>query len=211
MTEPQYDERRSSADEDHIAGTVMTCIAHWRMRDVPDDRIEDMREELEDHLREVSDRGGTVESVVGDDTTAFAEEWAREARSERSFLGWTLEVGDALAFNVVLVATAYHLITWSLTFEVVAALSVMVLVLAWFAVDLRISGLAKKDGKRFGWKSFFKGLALMPLFWGPFLVAWAVTGERGAELFEWHWTYTLAALGIQIVLGRLSKAIVGQK
>ena len=203
--------RESSSTEDLIGETLMTCVFHWRMRDVPDARIEEMEEELGDHLREAVENGRSVESVVGDDTVAFAEEWAKEARSERSFLGWALEIGWALVFGVVFTATVYHLFTRSLTFEVEASLSLPVVLILWSVVVFRTGGAASYDPGNPWWVAWVRAFILLPVFLGPFFISWVVTGERDAVLFEWHWLYTLTALVAAVVLDRLAKKSVGQK
>ena len=203
--------RESSSTEDLIGETLGACIFLWRMRDVPDARIEEMEEELGDHLREAVENGRSVESVVGEDLDAFAEEWAKEARSERSILGWALEIGATLAIGVVLTAIVYHLFTWSLTFDVVAWLSVPVMLGLYPRFYFRTGGVAAHNPRNSWWVALVRALALQPVFVGPFFISWAVTGERNAVLFEWNWLYTLAALVAAVVLDRLAKRSVGQK
>jgi hypothetical protein len=65
-------------DEGH--SIVEACIRYWRHTHVPKQAIAEMREELASHLRDAVDEGKPVESVGGEDVTAFAEQWAREYR-----------------------------------------------------------------------------------------------------------------------------------
>ncbi len=204
-------ERKRAAEEDRIGEVVMTCVLHWRMRDVPDDRIEGMEEELEGHLREAAGRGRSVEGLVGDDPVTFAEEWAREARAERSSLGWAFEIGADVAFALVFVAVVWHLLWWSLAFEVEALTIVPVLTTVWAGIKFRTSGVARNGSRDSGRTAWARALAITPLFLVPYAVAWAVTGEPNAKLLEWTWAYTLAALVAVVVLGRLSKRSVGQR
>lgn len=204
-------ERKRATEEDRIGNVVMTCVLHWRLRDVPDDRIGEMEEELEGHLHEAAGSGRPIESVVGGDPVAFAEEWAKEARTERSSLGRAFGIGADLAFGLAFVAAACHLLLWSLTFEVEVSTIVPVMLMVWFGVGTRISVTAGKYPKDPGWTAWVRGLAVVPLFFVPYAVAWAVTGEPNAELFGWGWKYTLAALVAAVVLGRFSKRSVGQE
>ena len=60
--------------------TVRACERYWKRTGVPRDAVESMRGELEAHLLEAAAAGRPVESVIGSDVEAFAEEWAREFR-----------------------------------------------------------------------------------------------------------------------------------
>lgn len=204
-------ERKRATGKDRIGDVVMTCVLHWRLRDVPDARIGEMEEKLEGHLREAVESGRSVEGVVGDDPVAFAEEWAKEARAERSSLGRALGIGEYLAFGLVFVAAACHLLLWSAAFEVEVAMVVPVMLIVWAGIRSRTSGVGREGSGDSGWTGWVRALAITPLFFVPHAVAWAVTGEPNPKLFGWSWTYTLAALVVVVVLSRLSKRSVGQR
>lgn len=200
-----------AAQEDSVDEALMACVFHWRMRDVPDARIEEMQEELETHLQEAVRDGRSVESVVGKDPVAFAEEWAKEAKAERSILGWGFEFAGALSFGVVFTAVVYHVFRWSLTFEVEAWLSIPVVVILWSAIRYRTSGMARKDSAHPWWMRWALALMSLPVIFAPAIIAWAITGDRDTGLFEWNWVYTVVALVATVILDRLGKRSVGQK
>lgn len=203
---------RSGAEEsDKVAEVAATCRIHWRFTDVPDARADEMQEELETHLREAVANGRSIENVVGENEIAFADEWAREARTKRGALGWTFEIGWALASGIVFTAAVYHLLRWTLTFQVETAMLAPVMLFGYAAIFFRIRSSASSDRKAEMSKEAGRGLALAAVLLVPTVLAWAITGERNAELFEWSWHYTLAALVVAVVLGPLGKRSVGQK
>lgn len=211
-------ESRGNKEEfDEVAEVVATCRIHWRIVDVPDDRADEMEQELEDHLREAVENGRSVEDVVGDDEIAFADSWAKEARERRSILGWIYEIGWAFAGGVAFTAVVYHLFRWSLTFQVETEMFVPVLLFTWFAGTFRLlPSRTEKQRNDPEWVKWIKGFArafvvITPLVWAPIIISWAITGERNAELFGWSWLYTLVALVAATGLGRLAKKDVGQK
>lgn len=65
---------------DVIDRIVRDCARYWTETKVPRRDIEDMRFELESHLRDAVADGRDAADVVGNDITAFAEEWATETR-----------------------------------------------------------------------------------------------------------------------------------
>jgi hypothetical protein len=72
---------------DRVALAVEDCVEYWRRTAVPRSAVAGMREELEQHLQDAVAAGKSVESVVGPDVIAFAEEWAREFRPAESLPG----------------------------------------------------------------------------------------------------------------------------
>jgi hypothetical protein len=67
-------------DPDRLTLVVQDCVEYWRRTGVPRSAVAGMREELERHLQDAAAAGKNVESVVGPDVLAFAEEWAQEYR-----------------------------------------------------------------------------------------------------------------------------------
>lgn len=59
-----------------IKTTLNACELVWRQQSIPSTTIDEMRAELEAHLREAQREGKTTESVVGADINAFARSWA---------------------------------------------------------------------------------------------------------------------------------------
>lgn len=71
--------------EEQIWTVLMECVTHWRIRNrIPRQRALQMRQELEQHLREATADGKPVGEVVGYDTHAFAEEWGKSEEPESS-------------------------------------------------------------------------------------------------------------------------------
>jgi membrane protein implicated in regulation of membrane protease activity len=52
------------------------CVRYWESTGVPADAVAEMRAELQAHLTDAGEAGKPVDSVVGTDINAFAEEWA---------------------------------------------------------------------------------------------------------------------------------------
>jgi membrane protein implicated in regulation of membrane protease activity len=52
------------------------CVRYWQSTGVPADAVAEMIAELETHLADAGKAGKPVDSVVGTDLNAFAEEWA---------------------------------------------------------------------------------------------------------------------------------------
>lgn len=75
---------------DAVDRIVRDCARYWTQTDVPRRAADEMRFELESHLREAQSEGRDLEEVVGPDLAEFAEEWASEARGSggRSFPSW---------------------------------------------------------------------------------------------------------------------------
>lgn len=65
---------------DEVQSIVKVCTQYWQRTRVPRHAIAEMRGELESHLRDAAAEGKPVSSVVGEDVTAFAEQWAGEYR-----------------------------------------------------------------------------------------------------------------------------------
>ncbi len=61
--------------------TVTECARYWRDTGVLAAQVSEMRDELADHLTEATHAGRTVDTVVGSDLAAFAEEWASAYRN----------------------------------------------------------------------------------------------------------------------------------
>jgi len=68
-------------DREDIVDVLAQCGFPWLVRRIPEQRVDEMRDELHQHLREATGEGKPVESVVGHDVLAFAESWARVDRS----------------------------------------------------------------------------------------------------------------------------------
>ncbi|MEM7094833.1 MAG: NfeD family protein [Actinomycetota bacterium] len=67
-----------------ITTTLNACELVWRQQSIDSGAVEEMRAELESHLREATGHGKTVESVVGEDINLFARTWAHAKPTNRS-------------------------------------------------------------------------------------------------------------------------------
>ncbi len=74
---------RMSVDE-----VVADCRRYWVETKVPQQRVAEMKIELESHLREAQLAGKNPETVVGPDLAAFAESWAAEFRGPAAPDAW---------------------------------------------------------------------------------------------------------------------------
>lgn len=63
-----------------VTGLVAECERYWQAAGIPPAAVAEMSLELRQHLEAAVADGRSVESVVGDDPTAFAAAWAAEYR-----------------------------------------------------------------------------------------------------------------------------------
>lgn len=68
----------STRGKDDVVRVLDRCRAVWAFSDVPDGRAEEMADELELHLRQRLEDGGSLSEVVGSDVDRFARRWAGE-------------------------------------------------------------------------------------------------------------------------------------
>ncbi len=85
--------------QQQISDLVNACRGYWELRGIPQDRRNEMRLELEQHLEQAVRDGKSLEAVVGPNALAFAESWARETphQSSRGFSHHPSLVGLRLA------------------------------------------------------------------------------------------------------------------
>ena len=193
---------------DEVEWAVMDCGIHWRMSGIPEETVRDMETELEGHLKEATEKGRSVEEVVGADNREFAEEWAREARPERSLFGWALELGWAFTFGVAFVAVVYHLFRWSLRFQIDGSMIVPVALIVWTASSFLSSSLAEANLTRSRWKRWLLAGGVGALIVSvPLGIVWVSTGSHKTTFFEWNWTFTVGTVGAHLVLSSLKKHV----
>lgn len=66
--------------KDRIDDVVDACRQYWLRTGVTPRTVGEMTVELDSHLAEAVEGGGTIAGVIGDDLAAFAESWAAEHR-----------------------------------------------------------------------------------------------------------------------------------
>lgn len=64
-------------DREDILDVLAQCELHWHVRRIPDQKVDEMRDELHQHLREAARDGKPVETVVGEDVAACRDYWKR--------------------------------------------------------------------------------------------------------------------------------------
>lgn len=79
MENNEYNDRPDTVEE-----VVESCQAYWVLSGLPRQRINEMKLELEQDLREALADGKTVEVVVGADVNAFAAAWVKEERTSKT-------------------------------------------------------------------------------------------------------------------------------
>ncbi len=67
-------------DQRRVDEILETCLTYWKSTGVTASTADDMRREIEPHLRQAVAEGRDPSVVVGDDIAAFAESWAAEWR-----------------------------------------------------------------------------------------------------------------------------------
>ena len=127
------------------------CEMHWIATDVPVEKIEEMREELYEHLQEAIRDGKPVEAVVGTDPIAFAEEFAAPVRPRKSLKWKVLGLVTPQAGYAVFLLLIGHLWHWSLDFPVTPfvymfALGAMLFSSLDFGMRMPLSASLRFDG-----------------------------------------------------------------
>lgn len=192
--------------QDRVSQVLEECEAFWVLSSIPHGKVDEMKLELEQHLREASRDGKPVETVVGDDVLLFARSWAEENGPPRSLvreiLDWVLM---ALLYTTI-VMTAHHLFSWSLSFDVYWYTLALVLIASFgavFWVSPRILvGLSSIESR---WKRELLVFCVLALLIGtPMMLAVTTGGSIGAPLFEWPWFATLisALTSVALWIGR---------
>ena len=100
---------------EEIELVVKDCVFYWKTdTSIPADRAKEMGEELEQHLWDAIEDGKTVESVVGFDVDAFAEEWAEEDRPPAFSADRVVEIVFGVSAFLTLAAGLGHFLGWEL-------------------------------------------------------------------------------------------------
>ncbi len=118
--------------QQQISDLVNACEGFWELRGIPQERRNEMRLELEQHLEQAVRDGKSLEAVVGPNALALAENWARETPHQYShgfsiILRWL--VFDWLTYALLflsVIALFEHFVLFSPTFpfSIAAAVSV---------------------------------------------------------------------------------------
>lgn len=164
-----------------------------------------MRDELQQHLQEAAHEEKPVETVIGTNAIAFAEEWAAQARPPKSLkwkvLGW-MHVLSGYALLLLLVG---HLLHWSLTFPT----TLIVYLYAFVAISLTgvwfnsmpVAGSLRSEGSPLQQITSCIAIALGTI---SVLIAINFVTSIGdpAPLSDWSWTGTLVVLLVSFIPGK---------
>lgn len=196
---------RANSQQDRIAETLDMCELHWMATEVPVANIEQMRDELHQHLREAVEEGKSVDAVVGGDVIAFAEEWAAPNRVPKSprwkILGWT----HAFSGYALLLLIVGHLLNWSLAFPttpIVYLYGFVAISLSsvWFN-SMPVAGSLRFEGPPLRQMASCIGAALGTM--GVLTAINLVTGiGETAPLSDWSLTGTLVVFLISLIPGK---------
>ena len=88
---------------------VIECEGYWRASGISPRKIEEMKEELGNHLQEALLDGKPVEFVIGDDTFVFAEEWGRPHVPQQSPVAHAVEQVAFVFTGIAFAGAASHL------------------------------------------------------------------------------------------------------
>jgi hypothetical protein len=73
-------QRADQHTQQQIADLVEACASYWELRGIALESSKEMQLELEQHLQQAVSDGKSLEAVLGPNSAAFAEAWAREMR-----------------------------------------------------------------------------------------------------------------------------------
>lgn len=193
---------------DEATLTVMKCEFVWNARKIPAPKRAEMREELTGHLTVVLNEGGTATSVVGPDTSAFAEEWGEPYRPAN--LRW-LKALDGLKYSATAamgVLVAGHLRHRSPAFPYDArkvGTDVARSAVTGAATEMLIRVRAREEapGLRFSeplWKDALARFAGAVAPWLALLLVNATVGSGHRALSEWSWRSTVVVFAAGMFL-----------
>lgn len=204
----------TNVQQEKIKDVLAECEMHWIVNRIPDERVQEMSAELEQHLREAARDGKTIDAVVGPDAFAFAESWAEEDRPSWSVIDRVVEYAWALSLQAVFFAVVFHLFMWALFLPVHWWVILYLLLISLLLSRAMIKPKPANDHPR--WRKWlFPAVAALLVavvwFWREDLrplvdeVDVAITGNADGTLLVWPWYATLVAVGLNYALGRLRK------
>ncbi len=183
--------------QQQISDLVNACEGFWELRGIPQERRNEMRLELEQHLEQAVRDGKSLEAVVGPNALAFAESWAKETPHQYSsgfsiILRWL--VFDWLVYTLLflsVIALFEHLVLLSpsFPFSIAAAVSVALIGLCTLLQALagflspRVKSRENRQMLTFGVYAVM-GLLIV-------LVLHLTKAPLDMILFHWDWPLTL--------------------
>lgn len=140
----------TGSQQEKVEETLDFCEMHRMVTEVPIEKVEEMRDELRQHPDEATLDGKPVETVVGNDAIAFAEEWAAQNRPPKPLL-WKVSAWTGMqAAYAAFILMAAHLLYWSLDLPLAPSAYLLGFALfllnAWTATRMRLTPSFKLDG-----------------------------------------------------------------
>lgn len=183
----------TSGTRDGVEAMLDECELLWSVSNIPPRRIQEMRAELAQHVREATEDGKPVEAVVGEDVTIFALEWARENGPPRSLKGEMIDWLLAFLLATTGVTVANHMVTLSGSFDfhwyTLALITVPTLGAGLWLSPAIVAALISIKPR---WKREVLGfLSLATVIGLPIVVASFMGVGLGGPLFQWSWLATV--------------------
>lgn len=188
--------------ERRISEVIERCVVYWVLADVPRPEIEEMKLELQQHLRDAIQYSKPPEVVVGEDVESFAEAWADENRTPKSPFAILFDFAAASAICATALLATRHILDWTPVFSLDLWTVVMVLILAAASQVLLSRPLARRN-LFFGpwWRKLLVGFGVGALVVGLGLV-WSLTESTtlNPKLTTWSWPATLILAAATLVI-----------
>jgi DNA-binding ferritin-like protein (Dps family) len=179
---------------DTVKEVVESCQAYWVLSGLPRQRVNEMKLELEQHLREALADGKTVEVVVGADVNAFAAAWMKEVRTSKTLGEHILDWSFLLLLAAMVVLPWQHLVFRTTSFPVYwGTLAAIGLIILGTRVLLKPGLLS---GALFRSPQQWRKILAISIFW-VFITAISVfiwfhmLSGRQPVLFYWPWPATV--------------------
>ena len=201
------EEQRDPMTEE-IALTVMQCVFVWESDGVPAEQIEEMSEELTEHLLAAARDGQPVEAVVGGDVGTFANEWGAPHRPPDRWRRQVTQTATCAIAGMPLMLLVQHLRYRSLNFPLDARKTGKHILRAiWVAAFAEMTVRARLREEKPGttlespaWKEPAISIGASTLPYAALLgINVLVKGSDRSALFEWSWKSTLLATAASAV------------
>lgn len=188
---------------DQIELVVKDCVFYWKTDTrIPADRAHEMGEELEQHLWAAVEDGKTVDSVVGPDIDAFAEEWAEEDHPPPTAADRAVEIVFGISAFFTIAAGLGHILGWDLYVPLSWFLVLFLLgVGTWFIQKVIASIRQPQTGnlKKSWLLTATVGLLACSLSAGIALILFVVYEEASlVTSLQWPWYATIASAAVAL-------------
>ena len=195
--------------QEELEIVMLECEGYWRAMGISPQRVGEMQGELGNHLQEALQDGKPVESVIGGDTLAFAEDWGKPYVPQHSAFERAVEQAAFVFVGVALAGTAAHL--WRRSYEVPydlrksasgLARGHLVGLMMNFSIRhyIRRSG-SVEDLEELSWGNFFVQNGALTVGYAALLgINVAAKGGDGSAFSEWSWKSSAISGFVGVVL-----------